>query len=89
MKKFERTRNLMFWHDGSIISNHSRILVMVSCLYDPAISLTDEEYSKSNGVLANLQAIVGNLFLYILARSPTTDQQLLYSDKRLGDTSFI
>ena len=62
---------------------------MVSCLYDPAIFLTDEEYSKSNGVLANLQAIVGKVFLYILARSPTTDQQLLYSDKRLGDTSFI
>ena len=50
LKKFERTRNLMFWHDGSTISNHSHIFVMVSCLYDPAIFVTDEEYSKSNGV---------------------------------------
>ena len=58
---------------------------MVSCLYDPAIFLTDEEYSKSNGVLANLQAIVEKPFLYILARSPSTDQQLLYSDERLAD----
>ena len=85
LKKFERTRNLMFWHDGSTISNHSHILVMVSCLYDPAIFLTDEEYSKSNGVLANLQAIVEKPFLYILARSPSTDQQLLYSDERSAD----
>ena len=85
LKNFERTRNLMFWHDGSTISNHSHILVMVSCLYDPAIFLTDEEYSKSNGVLANLQAIVEKPFLYILARSPSTDQQLLYSDERLAD----
>ena len=29
LKKFERTRNLMFWHDGCTISNHSHILVMV------------------------------------------------------------
>ena len=85
LKKFERTCNLMFWHDGCTISNHSHILVMVSCLYDPAIFLTDEEYSKSNGVLANLQAIVEKPFLYILARSPSTDQQLLYSDERLAD----
>ena len=85
LKKFERTCNLIFWHDGSTISNHSHILVMVSCLYDPAIFLTDEEYSKSNGVLANLQAIVEKPFLYILARSPSTDQQLLYSNERLAD----
>ena len=67
LKKFERTRNLIFWHDGSTISNHSHILVMVSCLYDPAIFLTDEEYLKSNGVLVNLQAIVEEPFLYTLA----------------------
>ena len=58
---------------------------MVSYLYDPAVFLTDEEYSKSNGVLVNLQAIVEKPFLYILARSPFTDQQLLYWDERLGD----
>ena len=85
LKRFERTHNLIFWHDGSTISNHSHILVMVSSLYDPGIFLTDEEYSKSNGVLVNLQAIVEKPFLYILARSPSTDQQLLYSDRRLAD----
>ena len=84
-KKFERTRNLIFWYDGSTIFNHSHILVMVSCLYDPAIFLTDEEYSKSNGVFVNLKAIVEELFLYILARSHSTGQQLIHSDARLAD----
>ena len=58
---------------------------MVSCLYDPEIILSNGEYSKSNGVLVNIQAIVKNPFLYILARSPSTDQRLLYSDERLAD----
>ena len=58
---------------------------MVSCLYDPAIFLTDEEYSKSNGVFVNLKAIVEELFLYILARSHSTGQQLIHSDARLAD----
>ena len=82
---------LDIWHDCSRIYLylHSHILVMVSCLYDPAVFFTDEEYSKSNGVLVNLQAIVEKPFLHILARSPSTYQQLLYSDKRLADTLNI
>ena len=81
LKNFERTRNLMFWHYGSTISNHSHILVMASCIYDSAIFLTDEEFSKSKGVLPNLQAIVKNeFFQYILVCSPSNDQQLLYSN---------
>ena len=48
-KKFERTRNLIFWHDRSTIFNHSHILAIVFCLYDPAIFLIDEEYSSYCG----------------------------------------
>ena len=33
LKKYERTRYLMFWHDGSCISNHGHIMMMVSCMY--------------------------------------------------------
>ena len=33
LKKYERTRYLMFWHDGSCISNHGHIKMMVSCMY--------------------------------------------------------
>ena len=57
LKKFERTRNLIFWHDGCTISSYSHILVMASCFYDPPIFLTDEEYSKSNGALVNFRPL--------------------------------
>ena len=28
-----QTQNLMFWHDGSSISNHSHLMIMVSCTF--------------------------------------------------------
>ena len=28
------TQNLMFWHDGSGISNRSYLMIMVSCMFD-------------------------------------------------------
>ena len=34
LKKYERTRNLMFWHDGSSLSNHGHILIMAATIYD-------------------------------------------------------
>ena len=33
LKKYVRTRYLMIWHDGSCISNHGHIKMMVSCMY--------------------------------------------------------
>ena len=43
LKIYERTRHLIFWHDGSSLSSHAHILIMVSCLYDTAVFATDEE----------------------------------------------
>ena len=37
MKTFQRTRNLIFWHDGSILSSHRYVLIMVATLYDNAV----------------------------------------------------
>ena len=84
LKMYERTLHLIFWHDGSSISSHSRILIMVSCLYDTAVFVTDEDYFKSEGSLINIQARIEKPFLYLMAHSPSTDQQLLYSDERLS-----
>ena len=36
----------MFWHDGSILANHSHILMTVSAMYNPAVYITDQEYFK-------------------------------------------
>ena len=49
LKKLQRQRHLMFWHDGSTISNHGHILIMVLCLYDKAIHLTDQEFYEKYG----------------------------------------
>ena len=50
LKQYQRTRNLIFWHDGSSLSSHSHILIMVACLYDTAVLYTDEEYYKMSGI---------------------------------------
>ena len=51
IKKYERTRHLAFWHDGSTVSNHSHILMTVSCMYDKAVYLSDAEYQNIHGRL--------------------------------------
>ena len=33
-----------FWHDGSMIGNHSHLSIIVNVLHDPASFLSDEEY---------------------------------------------
>ena len=69
----------------TLLSSHSHILIMMSCLYDTAVFVTDEEYFKSEGSLINIQACIEKPFLFLMARSPSTHQQLLYSDERLSD----
>ncbi|XP_065664548.1 uncharacterized protein LOC136086194 [Hydra vulgaris] len=48
-KKFERTRHLMFWHDGSSLSSHGHILMLISVMYDKAIFFNNNEYYKKYG----------------------------------------
>ena len=43
LKKLERTRNLIFWHDASVIINHGYLLFTVNVIYDPAVFYTDQE----------------------------------------------
>ena len=85
LKKYERTRNLMFWHDGSSLASHGHILMLVSIMYDQAVFLSDDEYFEKTGIRVNVQANVEKPHLYILARCPSTDQQLLYVDERIDD----
>ena len=66
LKSFERTRNLMLWHDGSTVSNHSHLMV-VSSMYDPAIYLNDVEFYAKYKYSVNVQSIVERPNLYILA----------------------
>ena len=47
--------------------------------------VTDEEYFKSEDSLITIQARIEKPFLHLMFCSPSTDQQLLYSDERLSD----
>ncbi|XP_065661972.1 uncharacterized protein LOC136084831 [Hydra vulgaris] len=85
LKKFERTRHLMFWHDGSSLSSHGHILMLISVMYDKAIFFNNDEYYKKYGKKIDIQAKVEKPFLYILARCPSNDEQLDYSDLRIED----
>ena len=43
LKAYERTHNLITWHDGFSLSSRSHLLITVACLYDRAVFLSDEE----------------------------------------------
>ena len=58
LKKYKRTRYLMFWHDGSTISKHSHIKMMVSCMYGDVAFLTDDEFEAQNGYRVNIQLLI-------------------------------
>ena len=65
LKMYERTCHLTFRHDESSFSSHSRILIVVSCLDDTAVFVTDEEYFKLEDSLINIQAGIEKPFLYL------------------------
>ena len=85
LKKYERTRYLMFWHDGSSISNHGHLLMMVSCMYDDGAFLTNHEYQTRSGYVTDMQSIIEKPFVYLIARCPSDDHQLLYCQERTVD----
>ena len=66
LMKYERTRSLSFWHDGSTLSNHGHLLMMATCLYDPAVFLTDDEYKEKYNMEVNVQSVVEKPELYML-----------------------
>ena len=73
-KKLERTRHLIFWHDGSVLANHSHILMTVNAMYDPDVYITDQEYFKKHEKSLNVQVEVEKPYLYLLGRCPSNDQ---------------
>ena len=84
LKEMERTQHLMIWHDLSTVANHSHLVFMVSCLYDPACFYTDGEYEQLTGTQINIQAKVETPCVYIIARSTSSDtEQLCYVETRV------
>ena len=50
----KQSKNLMFWHDGSTIFSHSHLMIMVACMFDPAVYLTDQVYFNLYGKHINI-----------------------------------
>jgi len=49
LKSLERTRNLLVWLDNSTVANSGYLVCLVTCLYDPAVFYTDDEYEVKFG----------------------------------------
>jgi len=82
--RMERTCQLQICHDHSTLTNHDRILFMVSCLYDPATNLTNQEYTLKTGEEVDVQSQVEKPEIYIVGRCSNSDtEQLAYIESRL------
>ena len=89
LKRFERTRHLMTWHDCSTIRVHSHFLIMQSTtMYNTAVFCTNQEYYDKYHQHVDVQATVEQPELYIFARCLSNDQQLLYSERRIKDLNL-
>ena len=82
LKRYERTRHLQIWHDGSCIANHGHILFCVNILYDPAVFYTSAEYTILANKNTNVQREVEAPELYIIGRCGSNDEQLAYINTR-------
>ena len=81
LKKFERTRHLMMWHDCATVGGHSYLLMMIASMYGPVCYLTDTEYQQNCNISPNVQVDVEKARIYILAQCPSNNQQILYSQE--------
>ena len=83
LKKYERSRNFVTWHDASVIANHGHILFNVHVMYDPAVFYTSKEYKELTGCNVNVQSVVEQPELYIIGRCKSNDEQLSYIETRI------
>ena len=81
--KFERTRHLMIWGDGSTILNHGHLLYLIQCLYDPAFYYSSAEMREKGYGDIDVPALVERPHIYILGRCTAKEvDQLAYVDTR-------
>ena len=84
-----RQCHLKLWHDHSEVGGHGHMLCTISCIFDPAFYLTDSEM-LAKGVKINVQQIVEQPQVYILARSSSSIMdQSMFSKPRVEDISNL
>ena len=65
-------------------SNHRHLMIMVACMSNPAVYLT-QKYFSLYGKHINIQSVLEKPYHYILARCRSDDSQLRYPSERLDD----
>lgn len=86
LRRFERTRHIMLWHDHSSILNHGHLLMTANVIYDSAVFYTSKEMEDKIGYKMDVQQIVESPHIYILARcSDSVADQMAYSETRMED----
>ena len=85
LKYLQCTRHLMCWRDGATLAGHGYILMTFCELYNPATHYRDNEFLANFKKDVHAQAHIEKPVLYLIARCPATDQQLLYLSLRLTD----
>ena len=84
LKEAQRTRHLLFWHDHATILGRGYVMVTVTTIYNPLLYLTQDEYvSKKGKRIQNLQALIEEPHVYLLAHSSSSvaDQLSLIADR--------
>ena len=67
------------------VSNHSHIMIMVSCMYHDGAFVTNAENYAKHDFHRNVQSIIEKSYVYILARCSSEDHQLLYTQECISD----
>lgn len=83
LMEIETTRHLMVWLDNSTVANHGYLVCLVTCLYDPAVFLTNAEYEIKSGQKISVQSIIETPEVHFIARCGSSDgEQLMYIETR-------
>ena len=85
LRRMERTRHIIIWHDNSSVANHGYLLCLVAVLYDPAVYYTSDEYKTKTGKMVDIQSALEKPHLHFLARCRSSeDEQIANSETRLS-----
>ena len=86
LKKYQRQRHWLLWHDHSTIPNYGHMLFWFRELYDPAIHVTRQEMLEKTGKDVDVQATVEEPQPYILGQSKSTvEDQMKFIPSRQED----
>ena len=78
LKKCERTRHWLVWHDHSSIASSGFMLFLVREVFDPAVHLTNQEYREKNGGKGgDVQSVIEAPHLYMLGAAGVKDSNQL------------